>query len=214
MYMTDTAAQKAMNDYVEAMTSLCIVGKFGDYFLHNPEMIFERRSILRGLFRFWNIENAEDLKQNIEWTIAEGARKEFAELYSRLSSVSEAERASIGHNTDDPTRKHRLSVVTQYLWRMPTAGIAAHDYSMAVYRACAGRKLGYLTEQEKWAYIEKVIPMVKEDFSSWKDYLYSFHVGAVFTSHLLNGDYVSENSVLLTKLLFSRNDSFRRATLG
>ncbi|KEQ27459.1 DUF1266 domain-containing protein [Paenibacillus tyrfis] len=212
--MTDTAAQKALNDYVEAMTSLCIVGKFGDYFLHNPEMIFERRSVIRGLFNFWSITDTQGLKQNLEWTIAEGARKEFAELYSRLTSVSEAERASIGHNTDDPTHKHRLSVVRQYLWRMPTVGIAAHDYSMAVYRACAGRKLGYLTEQEKWAYIEEVIPMVKKDFSSWKDYLYSFHVGAVFTSHLLNADYINENSVLLTKLLFSRNDSFRRASLS
>ncbi|WP_054975373.1 DUF1266 domain-containing protein [Paenibacillus sp. A3] len=212
--MTDTAARKALNDYVEAMTSLCIVGKFGEYFLHNPEMLFERRSGLRGMFKFWDIADAQGLKQNLEWTITAGARKEFAELYNRLSSVSEAERASIGQNTDDPARKHMLSVVRQYLWRVPTAGIAAHDYSMAVFRACAGRKLGYLTEQEKWAYIGVVIPMVKGDFSSWKDYIYSFHIGAVFRSHLLNADYISENSILLTKLLFTRNDSFRRATLG
>ncbi|MDO3676369.1 DUF1266 domain-containing protein [Paenibacillus ehimensis] len=212
--MTDTAARKIMNDYVEAMTSLCIVGKFGEYFLRNPEMIFERRSALRGLFKFWNIANTQELKQNVEWTIAIGARKEFGELYNWLSSVSEAERASIGQTTADPARKHQLSVVRQYVWRMPTAGIAAYDYSMAVFRACAGQKLGYITEQEKWAYIEEVIPLVKDDFSNWKDYLYSFNVGAVFTSRLLNADYISENGVLLTKLLFSRNDSFRRASLG
>jgi len=214
MNASELDAKAVMQSWAYALTSMCIVGRDGDYFVQNPEFMFNNRTYLRNMFSFWNIENADALKQDIEWLLAEGIRKEYGEMSLILSTVADSERLRyIQSESADAKRKHQLSVVNQYLWRLPAGGVAAHDYSWAVFKCCAGVRLGYLKEEEKWDYVGRIVPMVKDAFSNWKDYLFGFSAGSAFNSMHLNANFVSESKVQYAKLLVSRHSPLQKVSL-
>ncbi|WP_028548586.1 DUF1266 domain-containing protein [Paenibacillus sp. UNC451MF] len=214
----NTSAEEASFTYkpfVDALTAMCIVGRDADYHVQNPNWIYTKRSYLRNLFKHWEIENADTLKENIKHSITIGQRKEFEDISCILSSLSEDGRLKyIESETGDANRKYKLTIVNQYLGRMPSGGIAAVDYTWTVFKCCAGLKMDYLTEEEKWSNIGEVIQIVKSNYSNWKDYLVSFTVGSAFNSINRNSDYISENKAVLTKLFVSHSSPLRQAHLG
>ncbi|WP_179135892.1 DUF1266 domain-containing protein [Paenibacillus sp. 32352] len=200
--------------YVEALTAMCIVGRDGDYHVQNPEWIYSKRSFMRNMFAHWGVGSSDELKQNIEWSLATGQRKEFDDMTLLLSSLSEQDRMRyLESQKGDTAQSFKMSIVNSYLGRMPAGGIAANDYTWAVFKCCAGHKMDYLTEDEKWTYIGDIIQLVKSQYSNWKDYLISFTVGGAFNSTLQSSDYISENRAIITKLLVSDYSPLRQAIL-
>lgn len=214
MNASDTEAQTVLQNWANALTSMCIVGRDGDYYVQNPELMFDNRRYLRRLFTYWEIETGDALKQEIERLLSEGIRKEYEEMSLTMSTIADSDRLRyIQSESADAKRKYRLSIVNQYLWRLPDGGVAAHDYSWAIFKCCAGVKLDYIKEEEKWDCVGRIVPMVKDSFSSWKDYLYSFSVGAAFSSLQLNANFVSESKAQYAKLLVSQHSPLHKVNL-
>lgn len=204
----------ALQPYVDAMTALCIEGRYADYHVQNPRRVFSKTSHTRNTLKLWNIENAEGLKEALEWFVSGGMRKEFAELSVTLSVLKAEQRARYIEQTSDPVRRHKLSVADQYLGRLPAGGIAAYDCSWGVFICCAARQRVYLTEQEKWDYIGRFVGLAKENYSEWKDYMAGFAAGAAYSFGQKRGSYISDNQAVFAKLLRSRYSPFRKAALS
>ncbi|WP_282935557.1 DUF1266 domain-containing protein [Paenibacillus sp. RC67] len=207
-------AKFASQPYIDALTAMCIVGRDGDYHVQNPNWIYSKRNYLRNFCNHWGVGSSDELKENISWSLKVGSRAEFADMSRTLSVLSESDRTRyIELEKDNPTQSYKLSIVNEYLGRMPAGGIAANDYAWVVFKCCAGYKMDYLTEEEKWTYLNEVIQTVKSRYSNWKDFLISFSVGSAFISVNQSADYISENKALLTKLLTSHYSPLWQANL-
>ncbi|WP_239617738.1 DUF1266 domain-containing protein [Cohnella mopanensis] len=215
MNISTAEAQETAQLYIDALSAMCIVGKHGDYHVQNPNWIFTKRNYLRNLCQHWEVGNSDELKDNIKWSLSVGHRKEFEDMNLALSTQPESDRSHyIEMEKDNPTRRYKLSIVNDYLERMPPGGIAATDYTWAVFKCCAGFKLDYLTEEEKWKYINEIIAIIRSNYTNWKDFLISFTVGSAYTSLNRSADYISENKALLAKLLVSPYSPLRKVKLN
>lgn len=203
-----------LQPYVDAMTALCIGGRYADYHIQNPSRSYSKRSNIRKTLKLWEIENETNLKDALAWLTSHGLRKEFAELSGMLSVLSVENRARHIEETDDPIQKHKLSVIAQYLGRLPAGGIAAYDYSWAVFICCAAHKINYMTEQDKWDHIDRFVGLAKESYSEWNDYMAGFAIGAVYSFGHKRSGYVADNQRVFAKLMFSCLSPFRKVRLS
>ncbi|WP_339324383.1 DUF1266 domain-containing protein [Paenibacillus sp. FSL W8-0194] len=204
----------ALQPYVDAMTALCIEGRYADYHVQNPNRVFSKTTDTRNTLKLWNIENADGLKEALEWFLAEGMRKELADLGGTLSVLKDEKRAGYIEETQDPVLRHKLSVANQYLGRLPAGGIAAYDCSWGVFISCAARKMVYLTEQERWDYVARFVALAKENYSDWNDYMAGFAAGAAYAFGQKRSSYISDNQAVFAKLLRSRFSPFRKVQLN
>ncbi|MDR9853910.1 DUF1266 domain-containing protein [Paenibacillus sp. VCA1] len=210
--ITEIAAR--LQPYVDAMTALCIEGRYAEYHIQNSSRSFSKRSFNRKTLKLWNIENAAGLRDVLDWFASDGMRKEFAETSGMLSVLSAEKRARQIEETEDPIQKHKLSVANQYVGRLSAGGIAAYDYSWGVFICCAARKMDYLTEEGKWDHIARFVGLAKESYSEWNDYMAGFAAGAVYSYGHKRVGYVADNQAVFAKLMFSRLSPFRKVRLS
>lgn len=187
---------------MNSLVSLILIGGVNDHYLMNPDLIFNNKELLRKMFKTWELEEEKDTAGNINWYFTEGHRHSFQEQLTKLSGMKEAEyrdyTATIGNNGK---LRHELDVVYYYSETMPSGGIAAFDYSWIVFKCWAGCTLGFITEEDKWTYLADVVRLIKESYSNWDDYVFSFVVGRVYTSSNLSTDFVRNYKIDIYKMM-------------
>lgn len=198
--------RKAWMPYVHAVLSLCSIGREVGYFVMNPKMQYLMWNRMRRFLRQDDIQNKEQLITNIEWYLETGRRHEFYIDSCHLSILSAAERSRYIHLLTDEQRKRQLTVVNRHLWSLSPGGIGAYDYSWTMLKCLAGKQVGYLSEDEMWAYIGRIIPMIKENFSEWETYITSYAVGQNYLLHEYPFSFVSKNRKYIMQMMnFSQN---------
>jgi hypothetical protein len=203
-------AKISLRRYTHALLTLCSAERGNEYLILNSRITFSRRKLFK-LFREMGIKNRDDFTKDIYASFRGGPRQEFSHLTSTLAALSEAERnAYISSATNDERLIYKLRIANDYLWRLPTAGIAAHDYTWVIFKCWAGCKLGYLTAEQKRKYLGEIIPLIQQSYSNWKEYMMGYYVGRAFNSITLSDDFVGQNQSILSKLLISRHSPLHR----
>lgn len=195
--------REAWMPYVHAVLSLCSIGQEVGYFVMNPKMQYQMWSRMRSFLKQHEIHDKEQLKTDIEWYLETGRRDEFFRDSCHLSMLSAAERNRYIQLLTNEQRKRQLTVVNRYLWSLTPGGIAAYDYSWTMLKCIAGKKVGYLSEDEMWGYIGQIIPMIKENFSEWEAYITSYAVGQSYLMREYPFSFVSKNRKYIMQMMNS-----------
>lgn len=211
--ISSEADRKAWQPYVEAVTSLCSMGETAEYYVMNPERKYSNRSKLRSMFQKDDVENAEDMKESMEWSISTGIRTEFEQLRNELWNLSEEDRVKRIERCTELTEQHKLRVVNSYLRRLPPGGVGAYDFTWGIFKALAGKKIGYLQEDEAWEYISRIIPLIKQNYSDWYEYTIGFAVGYNYLLSGLSSDYVSSHRQHIMRMFTVPNSPFRQVKI-
>ncbi|WP_055106992.1 DUF1266 domain-containing protein [Paenibacillus ihumii] len=195
--------RKAWLPYVHAVISLCSIGREVGYFVMNPKMQYKMWGRMRGFLKQQEIDNKELLAANIEWFLETGRREEFYRDSCYLSALSSTERSRYIDSQEDEQRKRQLMVVNRYLRGLFTGGIGAYDYSWTMLNCFAGREVGYLSDSEMWAYISRLIYLIKADFSDWDTYIASYAAGHQYLMQDQPYSFVSKNRKMIMQMMSS-----------
>ncbi|MGG4555414.1 DUF1266 domain-containing protein [Paenibacillus humicus] len=198
--------RKAWMPYVNTVLSLCSIGQEVGYFVMNPKMQYRMWGRMRGFLKQQDIHDKEKLAATIEWFLETGRRSEYYRDYCQLSTLSAAERSRYIEALSDEHRKRQFTVVNRYLWSLSTGGIGAYDYSWTMLNCFAGKEVGYLSENEMWAYIGQVISLIKADFSDWETYVTSYAVGQQYLLQDNPFSFVSRNRKIIMQLMNSNQN--------
>ncbi|WP_199925398.1 DUF1266 domain-containing protein [Paenibacillus bouchesdurhonensis] len=200
--------RKAWMPYVHAVLSLCSIGQEVGYFMMNPKMQYEMWNRMRSFLKQHELHDKEQLIADIEWYLETGRRDEFFRDSCLLSMLSAAERSRYIQLLTNEQRRRQLTVVSRYLWSLPPGGIAAYDFSWIMLKCFAGKQVGYLSEDEMWSYIGRIIPMIKENFSEWETYIASYAVGQSYLLQESPSSFVSKNRQYIMQMM-----SFRQSPM-
>ncbi|WP_339158255.1 DUF1266 domain-containing protein [Paenibacillus sp. FSL W8-0186] len=198
--------RKAWMPYVNTVLSLCSIGQEVGYFVMNPKMQYRMWGRMRGFLKQQDIHDKEKLAATIGWFLETGRRCEYYRDYCQLSTLSAAERSRYIEALTDEHRKRQFTVVNRYLWSLSTGGIGAYDYSWTMLNCFAGKEVGYLSENEMWAYIGQVISLIKADFSDWETYVTSYAVGQQYLLQDNPFSFVSRNRKIIMQLMNSNQN--------
>ncbi|WP_019637228.1 DUF1266 domain-containing protein [Paenibacillus fonticola] len=174
MDLSNPNERKAWMPYINAVISLCSIGKDVGYFIVNPTRQYNNRSKVRPMLSSYGIYDKETLLKQVDWLIATGRRHEFEQDARRFSVLTEAQRNQYMESIEDEERILKMAVVNKYFRRLPSGGIGAYDFSWAMYLCMIGRQVGYLRGDETWDYAAKIIALIKANFSNWQQYTMSY----------------------------------------
>lgn len=184
---------------MNALVSLILIGGVDDYYLMNPDRIFDNKELLGKMFSMWELDEQEDTAGNIDWYCNIGHRYLYEEQHKKLSGMKNP-LEHIAAINDDAQLSYQLEIVHYYLDAAPAGGIAALDYSWIVFKSWAGCTLGHITETDKRTYVDEVMQRIKNSYRSWEEYVLSFIIGRVYTSSRLSSDFVRNNKAAIYKL--------------
>ncbi|CAH1203493.1 hypothetical protein PAECIP111893_01981 [Paenibacillus plantiphilus] len=194
---------------INSLVSLIFIEQKNNYYKINPDFVFNNKELLRKLFKTWGFDEKEDTVGDINKFFVEGHRQSFQQHLTKLSGMNEAEyREYTATITNNDQLRHHLYVVHYYSQSMPAGGIAAFDYSWIVFKCWAGYTLGHISEEDKWTYLADVIQLIKESFSNWEEYVFSYVIGRVYIASNLSDDFVRDYKVDIYKLMNPKYSPF------
>ena len=170
---------------------------------------------LEMLSRDWGIENREDLVGQLTSLGRDGHRRRhgitlryYAMLWRpRVAALREECRAAIREGGDDAQDRaatlRRLDAVQANTANIRSSPLLAFDAARAVMLARAGLMLGWLTDDETWAYLAAVACDVQRSYASWKAYGADF----VLSRNVWAGDGGRDIFDDVTQLLLAKPDS-------
>ncbi|MDU7475284.1 MAG: DUF1266 domain-containing protein [Paenibacillus macerans] len=203
--MTATAIipKKEWKSTANTMLSIVSVGGVADYYINNPEKRYAGKLFIKRTLAQYGVENSDQLKESLEWRLSKGIRYEFEQIYRGLCLQAETERIRKIEAETNPHVKHRLAVANYYLRRMPSGGVGAYDFAIVAMHSLGGVGVGWLTDAEAGAYVEKAVRLTREHYSNWHDYCFGFTVGLEFfnSADPSSFSYVEDGMRRLRRLL-------------
>lgn len=176
-----------------------ILNEIGEYFFrldmnYSPDIKGECLEILED---FWQIKSKEDVKKALENIRQQGHRTKFNVLFASLPSdgpisVIALEKFKQIFNFDFQDSQELQMVDDDYhklaQWIQRTqkyikgSGILAWDAARYIHLIRLCFISGYLSDDEAWAEILQLAPIVEGKFDSWMEFSQSFLIGRTFWS--------------------------------
>jgi hypothetical protein len=129
----------------------------------------------------WNIQNAQDLKNQIYWFLNEGVRQEFDKYRHHLSALSEATRTEyLASLSEEHPDYAKLYLANQGIHTLPPAGIMAFDLAWCIYLCRIGRLFHDLTKEEAWNLMMYAAKLAQQSYGNWNEYMNAFLLGRRF----------------------------------
>ncbi|GIO31554.1 DUF1266 domain-containing protein [Paenibacillus sp. USDA918EY] len=203
--------REKLQKYVDAMVSLVFAGDKANYYIMNPESAYsETKQKLASILNEFNIRDAAELKERIEWLIADGKRLDYKFIYYKLIQMTEEGRIQKIKSVSDRKEQRDLTIVNRYLRRLPAGGITAFDCSFAVHFCCIGHKLRWLSKDEHWNYVNKLVRLAQESYADWDEYCTGFIAGLELYSGDQSLNMKERKNRLMQLLNFSDSPMVKR----
>lgn len=177
-------AKKQLKSYYRCISSLCVGNDFHATYLLEYEFSFINNTIMGRKFlkkelKKWDIENATDLKNTIDWLITEGRREEYNQLRNELTPLSEKTRKQYIEGHPNYVKLYLANFGLKFL---PHSGIAAYDAAWSIYLCRVGKALGLLSRREASEFMLRAAKLLQQSYESWNDFFNAFHLGSYFAS--------------------------------
>lgn len=176
-----------------------LLNEIGEYFFrldmnYSPEIIPDCIAILED---FWKVADKSSALSSLENIRTQGHRTKFNVLMSSLPADGSMDSTSLGKFKQifsfDLEDSHDLKMsdedyrkLAQWIQRthryLKEAGILAWDAARYVHLVRLSFIAGYLSDNEAWAEILKLAPLVEGRFESWMEFSQSFLIGRTFWS--------------------------------
>jgi len=157
--------------------------------------IEELRHVLK---RDWGIESREELLDMLDWLEKDGHNTGYMAMQHHLNSLSEASMnayiTNFDHNKD---HQSKLMLVKNYRHTLNEGGIGAWDYGRYVSLCRWGASLNYISEEECWAFIFKIAPLVQQSYEDWYSFGVSYMAGRMYWRAIATEDRaISEMDII------------------
>lgn len=162
------------------------------------------RKFLKKELKKWDIEDAADLRNTINWLITQGRREEFDQLRNELTPLSEKTRNKY---IKDHPNYGKLYLANYGLKILPHSGIAAYDTAWSIYLCRVGKALGLLSKHEASEFMFKAAKLAQQSYDDWNEFFNAFHLGSYFGSIDLEVSSNNKYNFLLSLSLISHKKS-------
>lgn len=123
----------------------------------------------------WNCTDRASVRARLEWLRSSGDRARW-EALRRAFNEGDPEledRAFV-----DPALRAQLEVINRFGQRHPS--LPAWDLCRAVTLARLAYGAGFIAEGESWKWVERLAPVIRSSFSSWREMTENYMVGREF----------------------------------
>ncbi|GGG65506.1 DUF1266 domain-containing protein [Paenibacillus radicis (ex Gao et al. 2016)] len=202
-----------MKKYTRAFVAICQAQSgYEEYFITNP-LSPRKRQISASLKRH-GIHNMDeffaDFLQHIRWR----QQDLFKKLSDKLTRMTSTQRIAYIQSVTNIEHQQALYMVNEYFERLPRGGIAAHEYTWAVFKCWAGYRLGYVDYKQHMLYISDIVAAVQRDYPDWNSFLTGFFAGkAFFLSGEPSFEQLDLNKDVLSRLLESKFSPLKKVDL-
>lgn len=176
-----------------------LLNEIGEYFFrldmnYSSEIIPECIDILED---FWGVRDKTSVLKNLEDIRTQGHRTKFNVLKNSLPADGSMDSTSLAKFKQifsfDLEDRHELNMndedyrkLAQWMQRtdryLKEAGILAWDAARYIHLVRLSFIAGYLIDNEAWAEILKLAPIIEGRFESWMEFSQSFLIGRTFWS--------------------------------
>lgn len=141
----------------------------------------------------WQIEDAEDMEESLEWLMESGHRKEFHQQIGIIQHWNEEEtntylaEVSAGkYGLDSPEEqdeeRHRILMAQQNIHGLRGTSFMAWDYLRAIDLCREGFLAGYMESEAVWSQIYSLAQVLQSRYESWEQMGRAFLVGHEYWS--------------------------------
>jgi hypothetical protein len=207
--VTNNAERKKIELYHRTLSMICFSGEVSyGVSINNFKM---SRTQNRKEMEEWDITDSDSFERKLDWLFNQGRREKYNKQAHFLMSLSESERAVyIQSLPEDHVDKTDLTIVNYYLRRLPSAGIAAVDFAWAILICNAGLTFSYMTTEEYWTFILRIVHAAQRSYSGWGEFAASFAAGVQYIDGDTTFKYSNQKKHVITKLLGSKYSLFRQ----
>jgi hypothetical protein len=133
----------------------------------------------RTLVKWWDVHDAEELRQTLDWLQYHGHREEFEQIGRALSTRTPEQRAALVARAD-PERQQLIALVEANYTSLGSKGIVAWDYVRYIAVCRWAYLAGYLSSEDAWARIMKAALVLQASFGSWQEMADNYMIGRQF----------------------------------
>lgn len=139
------------------------------------------RHMCKALLNDWEISDAEEYKQALEWFVTTGAREQYDHTVQDMRMLPSSELAEFTSHGQNPDYDEAMKKMQQWMHRMPRAGILGFDYGRAVMLLISAVEMAYIKEAAARIRILELINVLQQEYDSWETYFESYMVGTEFS---------------------------------
>jgi hypothetical protein len=156
------------------------------------------------LASWWDIRNAEQYRETLDWLRKEGGRQIFNRDWGHLATLSPDKIPLILDRTEshNPQQFHRFKIIYHYRDVLDGAGIAAWDIGRACLLARMAATANYIEDAEAWTTILEYGVLARGIFNNWLQFSHSYLIGRQYSMKNLDDSsgrkYMNAAQVLLT----------------
>lgn len=211
MMLRTTGPDNLLRKWEDALIAISLTRDSDGIFLQNPELVFGRAKKVKEYMKSEGLETKESFRRYLTWLLQNGYRAEFDEMQRRLNSLPPSSRDQFIQSLSDmEDTSYKIRIVSHYVRRAPSGGIAAHDYALAAYFNAAGAKAKYVTQEERWNNMAGMVTDIRRLYRNWHDFLFGYDLGAIFSRPEISRSYISKRSISNAKLLTSPRSPLHR----
>ncbi|MEI7026058.1 DUF1266 domain-containing protein [Paenibacillus sp. y28] len=208
--------RKAVQLYLQAVSSICISGTMASYYTWYPygkvrEGFLGKAMLARKVKKEWGISDTQTFLHRLGWYLNEGNRAPYDLIVRKLALMSETQRqAYIAALPADQEQANRTRIAHFYLRKLPPGGIAALDYAWYIHMCRVGSVLGYLNEAEARKRMLKAARLLQQAYGSWNEYLGACVAGHHFTLANMSLDMTRTYFMYISLRFAGPNSPFRQ----
>ena len=153
-------------------------GKRHDLLAGDPVAEVAAAQARKSLSDDWDIKNKSALLQRLQKLERDGHRKEFAEVFKLIEQLPD-EAIEKPNSLVTEHRRRQLAVFRKHAPRVKSlkAGFLGWDYAHYVALCRWGYAAAYLSEQDPWKRMDKVVPALQKAYASWEELGEVFCIG-------------------------------------
>lgn len=160
-------------------------GQDDDTLAGSPANALKQKAVRRWLAKNWEIDDADELDETLEWLFETGHRAEFAQTVDRLGRMlpeeydTYLEEVAAGkHGFVDQAEQleeaHRVLMVRDNLYDIQFMSFLAWDYLRYIHLCRMGFAASWLDEGEAWQGILAAAQVLQSRYESWQEMGESF----------------------------------------
>jgi hypothetical protein len=141
-----------------------------------PEAAADAKSTLE---KSWDIETTDHLLQQLEWLEHGGHVADFEKSFREVGKLSEKDLDAKAARFDDADDRAVLKARWRHAARVAKfkGGLAGWDLSRYVALCRWGYAAGYLTQEEAWKRMDKVVKDLQKAYTSWEELGEAYCIG-------------------------------------
>ncbi|MFD2657036.1 DUF1266 domain-containing protein [Gracilibacillus thailandensis] len=177
------------------------------YFSHSFYSTSKRQ--LKSELEMRNISNGKKLKEQLDWLWDTGVRYEFQRILNTIKMTPPEDREEQMRIMPKDGEHYPLyQLLIKQMYRIPKGGIVAIDMTEYLLLITAGKRLGYLSEQEADQLAIQAVKLLQQGYQNWIEFIYGYSLGQQIQAINYDTKFIEQNYKYFQHWLYSKKSPF------